>query len=328
MEQVSSKENKNYIELEYESAKTSRRVGAAILDLLMSLLLSFILLGIEVGIINNIPSYTNLLNEQETILISSKLYVKNSDENLIRISTFYNSNDDLTFNEKSEILDNDLTYFFSLDDFFPKKDGMTIYNKTKSGAKNSSGLLLFNEKYERNLVNADYDPDYYTFYCNTVENVAISYLSQNVNYYEVQKTIIILFSASILCEILFSLFIFIYIIPLFLKRGRQTLGMKIMKIGLINVDALNLKVSKFTLRFLIVYFFEIILSLVSFLIPLIVTFSFMCFSKAHQSFSDYVTNTYMVDVSSKDIYLDLEEYQKAQTLRQESSLENNDFKLY
>lgn len=96
------------------------------------------------------------------------------------------------------------------------------------------------------------------------------------------------------------------------------------KIALIDVNGLSVKWWKFTLRFLFFYVIELWGSLLSFFIPFIVSLTMAVLSKAHQSLSDYITNTYMVSIDNKSIYKDVFEYKLAQQNTTKRSFIQND----
>ena len=56
------------------------------------------------------------------------------------------------------------------------------------------------------------------------------------------------------------------------------------------------------------FFIENLLSLVTFFIPLIVSFGMMVLSKTHQNFNEYITNTYSLSFENKKFYKDYNEY--------------------
>ena len=61
---------------------------------------------------------------------------------------------------------------------------------------------------------------------------------------------------------------------------------------------------RFTARFAIFFFGELILSLFTFGIPYIISFSIMAFSKDKQGFPDYMLRLHEVDTSKANIYMD------------------------
>ncbi len=85
-----------------------------------------------------------------------------------------------------------------------------------------------------------------------------------------------------------------------------------MKLSLLSSEALSCKVKRYVARQMIQLFLIVLLSLVSFGIPLIVSFSMMIFRKDGQSLHDYLAGTYMVDSSEQSIYLTYEEMEKMQ----------------
>lgn len=92
--------------------------------------------------------------------------------------------------------------------------------------------------------------------------------------------------------------------PLFFRRGRKTLGKALYHIGLIDTRLLSPTFPRFLARFVIFYFAELILSLFTFGIPYIISFSLMAFSKKNQGFPDYMLKLYEIDTSKTNIYLD------------------------
>ena len=111
------------------------------------------------------------------------------------------------------------------------------------------------------------------------------------------------------------------------KRGRQTIGMKLEKIGLISVKAVNVGVGKFVGRFVFNYFVFFILDFVGFLIPAIVSVTMMYVNKTNSNLTNYVFNDYAVDVADKTIYLNALEREESEFKLQEISIENKDFTL-
>src|SRR5574344_491401 len=271
-------ENNNLQEINYKMVPMSKRLLASLVDFLFSIFTGFILLCLVLLIAERNENYSSLFTKRDEIVIESGLYIKNSEDKTERISSFYDDNNDLTYNEKSNLIDEKLNYYFNLETYFP-------------------------------------------------DNVAVSYLTRSEAYYNIAKQIVIIDSIFLIACYLFPIIIFFYIMPLIFRRGHTTLGQKIFKIGIVNFDGLNCKFSKFTLRFLFFFFIEIILSLIAFLIPLIVSFSMLGFSKRRQTLHDYVLNTYAVDISQDYIYLNLSEYENAKENKEKIMIENSDIKL-
>jgi hypothetical protein len=87
----------------------------------------------------------------------------------------------------------------------------------------------------------------------------------------------------------------------------MTLGKALYHIGLVDSRYLNVKWGRFFARFAIFYFAELLLSLVTFGIPFIISFSLMAFSKKKQGFPDYMLGIEEVDTSRNKIYKSLDE---------------------
>ena len=74
-----------------------------------------------------------------------------------------------------------------------------------------------------------------------------------------------------------------------------------------NKNVLSVSAKQYTLRFLIFIFLEVLLSLVTLGIPIIISFSMMVFSKKKQSFHDYMLGIEEVDVENSKIYKSYDE---------------------
>ena len=97
--------------------------------------------------------------------------------------------------------------------------------------------------------------------------------------------------------------ILVYYVPtLFFVRGRRTLGKALYQIGLVDSRVLNPTVARATARFAIFYLAELCLSLATFGIPYLISFSLMVFSKRRQGFPDYMLGLTEIDMSRTKIY--------------------------
>lgn len=299
--------NNKVLELNYERASAPKRVSAMLFDLLLCFVSTLVLLIGTFAIIQNNSGFISLTKDREDSLINSGLYVKNGDE-IKQLSSVLESDDTLTYNEKSNTLDSALISFFNNDLYFYEVDGNDIYLKLKKTANNGvSQVNLFTSDYKRALTNSDYDKTYYDFYKSSY-STAIGYLQLNKNYSSATKKINIIYIFSSLGTFLLTIVIFFYIVPLIFKRGRQTFGMKLTKLGLVYSDGFNLSFWRFTARFSLFFFIEVIISLISFLIPIFLSFTMMVIRKDHQSFHDYIVQSYVVSSDNDTIYYDYEEY--------------------
>ena len=285
------------IELTYERATLGRRIAAFLVDAFLSLLTGALFLLLTFYLLSVSPFMKSIYQQRDDIQLNSHLYIKDDSNNIIQLKESISKDTALTIKEKNKKYDDALTYFFDSNLFFNENEGNEIYKKLKENAKGDDNNNLFNndgiEIYDDSLHN-----DYY------------------LSFYEdsYQKAL----------TLLFPFLIFSYVIPLFNVRTRQTLGMMATKIALIDVNGLSVKWWKFTLRFLFFYVIELWGSLLSFFIPFIVSLTMAVLSKAHQSLSDYITNTYMVSIDEKSIYKDVFEYKLAQQNTIKRSFIQND----
>lgn len=299
-------EKKTVINLEYTRASSFKRISANLFDFTISIVLGFILLMGTFNIISNNSGFKSIVNTRETILISSELYIK-KDSNVNSLKKDLEEDNDLKINEKSYKLNMVLDSFYSNSDFFLEDQGDLIYLKLKNEAKDDKQNLLFDSNLERIYQESDYDEIYLNFYYAAFDS-ATNYLFQNKEYRDSNNLIIIIVTFSTIGTFLIPFLIFYYLVPLFFTRTHQTFGKLICKIGIIGANGLSITFSRFTLRFLFFYIFELIISIFAFLIPFILSFSMAMISKTHQSLHDYLFTTYVVDVDKKKIYKSLQEY--------------------
>lgn len=302
------------IEIDYHKASTKAIFASNLFDAFMMLVLAFLLLLLNNFIFSKTTLGIKTVNERNDIIISSHLYRYENADNTGSIKDVYSiiyNDGDKNYNEKSEEFDKVLTLFFT--DFV--KD-ISIYNDYKKEAIysfNDEETNLFvkeNDVYIRNsaLNNSDYDNTYYEFYSNLIKEKAPGYLFKSKAYRNNLKTQIIQNVLLFYLSLFLASTIVYYIIPLFLKRGRKTFGMKMTSIALVDVRGLSVTLKRFTLRYLFFFFIVLTLSLVSFLIPILISITMSFISKSGQSLTDYVLNTYKVDSSTNSIYLDEIEY--------------------
>ena len=105
-----------------------------------------------------------------------------------------------------------------------------------------------------------------------------------------------------------------YLLPLFIfRRGRMTFGKALYGIGLVDKDCLSPKIGRTLARFAIVYIAELVLSLFTFGLPLLISFSMMAFSKNKQGFPDYMLGLQEVDARRTKIYFNFQEVELEKT---------------
>lgn len=106
----------------------------------------------------------------------------------------------------------------------------------------------------------------------------------------------------------------VYLVPtLIFRRGRMTFGKLLYGIGLVDANCLSPSLPRSLARFAIFYFGILILSLFSFGLPIILSFSLMVFSKNKQGFQDYMLRLVEVDSRRTKIYLSFQEVELEKT---------------
>ncbi len=115
-----------------------------------------------------------------------------------------------------------------------------------------------------------------------------------------------------------------FIPPLFFRRGRQTLGKALYRIGLVDKNIFSPTLSRYLARFGIFFVSELVLSIFTFGAPFIISFTMMLFTKEKQGFPDYLLRLNEVDTSKQKIY-----YNKIDALSDKASVYKTptDFKL-
>lgn len=309
-----NEEKNDTIEIDYRKASTKAIFASNLFDGFMMLVLAFLLLLLNNFIFSKTTLGIKTTNERNDIIISSHLYRYENDDNTGSIKDVYSiiyNDGNKNYNEKSEEFDKVLTLFFT--DFVKDISIYDTYKKEAIYSYNNEETNLFvkeNDTYIRNtaLNNSDYDSTYYEFYSDLIKEKAPGYLFKSTAYRNNLKTQIIQNVLLFYLALFIASIVVYYIIPLFLKRGRKTFGMKMTSIALVDVRGLSVTFKRFTLRYLFFFFVILSLSLVSFLIPILVSITMSFVSKSGQSLTDYVLNTYKVDSSTNSIYLDEIEY--------------------
>lgn len=99
-----------------------------------------------------------------------------------------------------------------------------------------------------------------------------------------------------------------YLVPTFIfRRGRKTFGKALYKIGVVDSRVLNPTWKRSLARFAIFYFAILLLSVVTFAIPAIISVTMMGFSKKRQGFADYMLDLQEIDTAGSTIFFNIQE---------------------
>ena len=323
MEQVEN----NKIEVVYHKPKMGKRLLAYFMDIGLFLLTTFILFSII-----NIPvtkSKWYLRNENELIQLrnESGLYEKGT-----IIYDYLSNQKDMTDFEKKTIISERIDAFYQNPTYISNISKMQEqYNKRKLNATSKGVHLFITDPEDETQIIENPTVVYlklFNFYKNEISEYSEAYLIKNPTYFEHIKfkflTTVVEF--IIIMSVTYTLYFLIFPLAIF-RRGRQTIGMKLEKIGLITVRADNITAGKFVLRFFFNLGVFIILDFIAFLIPAIVSMTMMFINKTNQNLVNYVFNDYVVDVTNQQIYLNAAEREESTFKLQEISIENKDFRL-
>ena len=317
----------NKIEVVYTKAKLLKRMGAHFIDLGLTFLTAMLLFAIFNPVITGSGFYKAKQNELIQLRNESGLYENNV------LATTYVENEELfpSFKDRKNFLSERIDEFYSNTTYFTDDTIIKEYDQRKLDATvvvESTTIHLFIKSGDNIIENNVSDESLFNFYKGEIEDTSLAYLVRNSRYFNLTR---FSFWVTIIEIIVFGTFAFtVYylVMPLAaFRRGRQTIGMKLEKIGLINVEAENIGWGIYTLRFIFMYVVFLLLDFVGFLIPALVSLGMMYFSKTNSSLVNYVFNDYMVDVTDQMIYFGAWEREESEIKLQEMSIENKDFEL-
>lgn len=293
------------LHLEYQAPSIGRNLAGKALDAFLMILLGFLLLIPGLAIRDKVPGYKRNQEFQDEIRLDSKLYQEKEGE-VQPLSYFLKNDNTKTQDEKSQISEESLTYFFSV--YLPSQgidNKEQDYLNDKQEKKAKDGNQLFDEKGNRILTKDDYDSEYYSFYLDYLDNQAVGYLVLIPNYHTSRQKLMMGTIVTVVLCFVASHSIFYLILPLCFSRGKKTLGMLATKTALVSVDGLSCRAGRFILHYLLELL--VFIGCAAFFIPLAISITMIVVTKAHQSFPDYVTNTYLVMNDEKNIYKDISE---------------------
>ena len=340
--------------IEYTRPRFLHRVLANLIDIFIMAVLSFSLfLGIR-AIIQNVPYYKGVQNRIFEMQIESGLYWKAYDKDgkgkIVSIVKYIDEYKEVYGNEfEGKNLDNEneepygkigwavrsINTFISYSEqkASPERyEELKAYYDSYRLEARVDGLPLYVKDGDNIVLNTEVSNDatkrkeyYDKIYSPFLEDRCIPFLASNITEYRKLNRIDFNFLVFLEIPLAYSLaaFLTFFVPPLFFRRGRQTLGKALYHIGLIDSRILSPTFPRFLARFAIFFFGELVLSVFSFGIPYIISFSLMVFSKNKQGFPDYMLKLIEIDTSKANIYLN---YVEAQ-LKNELHGEAVDFKM-
>ena len=315
-ETVSAAQKKNDgIELEYFKGSLAKRFVAFLIDMFF---FSIVTIGVFCLLrlcVENTSGYRSAFETYVTISKDSKLYTyQETEDNLVKITTYAKGTYSDDYAKQVEFCESRLTEFYVEDPIgiFEGDEGSRLYNAEKIGDKAyklSDGSSYFAYDSEGSIKSIVSDETLMGFYDDAIIS-AIQYLSRSEAYTNASKTLSKTINIALIpASITVGMIIFEFLVPLiFFRRGYQTLGMKLLKLSLINGYAVSPSFKSFLFRFLWILIIETLVSLMTFAVPLFITFGMVLIRKDGQAFHDYMTGIYVVDSSDRTIYRSKEEY--------------------
>ncbi len=309
-------EHNEPLEISYRKPKFWHRVIANLIDFLLLVLVFFVLFISCRAIVQSTSTYKEKDAELKQMRLDSGLYYE-SEEYGVRDIIAYLNLVDLSSYVKMTRAESAINTFLSYCDEVCEPEKAAEIRETYDTERldtetfsDDNGVAYFvydtdGETIIRNsecsATNQEYFDNFYTYY---IDEVLHGYLVIAIpNYYELTKyESNMLIYAEILPSYLVAGVLIYYVPTLFFRKGRKTLGKAIYHIGLIDKRFLNPTWKRSLARFLIFYFFEYLLSVFTFGIPLIISFSLMAFSKNRQGFPDYMLSLMEIDTSNYRIF--------------------------
>lgn len=318
---------------EYFKAPFGKRMISILAEVLLLSFGAFLFLFLSRLIVERMPLYTDSFETYLRISKDSGLYVcdETTEGNLVTLTEYYGEK---TYEERNKKIEGALTRFYTLDEFFSQDAsaedyGPSLYFSMKIGdsaiGKESGESYFLLDAAGSPKQNPSYTEEKMNSFYLTAYDRSVSYLQRNDAYLQARNVLTIYINLVLIpISIGLSFLLFELLLPLTaFRRGKQTIGMKLMKLSLLGANALSPTGKRYLGRQMIQLFLIIFLSLVSFGIPLIVSFSMMIFRKDGQSLADYLAGTYMVDSSEQSVYRSYEEMETLQ--RKAADRDSNPF---
>ena len=354
-------EKAEIVKIEYEQPKLVHRVLANFLDILLMVGMTIVLFIASRAIVQSTPMYRHNDLEIRKVELASGLYINADKTNGSVIDTRGYDINEYEYGDSVQLMtywlprQNNLTYEDVVNRCEKAISKFTSYMGTINPNYEEEIKTFINEQkikklgkvaghenffLKNNETNEFYIPlnesgiPYYSYQTYFEEfyklimdnNLSDDYLTKRApNFKESLSNegkyllLIELPSAYLLAGILVY-----FIPPLFFRRGRQTLGKALYRIGLVDKNIFSPTFARFSVRFIIFFYAEMVLSVFTFGAPFFISFTMMLVTKNKQGFPDYVLGLTEIDASKQKIY-----YNKIDALSDKASVYKTptDFKL-
>lgn len=358
---VPEEEKAEIVKIEYEQPKLAHRVLANFLDILLMVGMTIVFFIASRAIVQSTPMYRNNDYKLREIELNSGLFINADRTNGSAIDTRgfdineYKYGDSiqlmtywlprqksLTYedvvNRCEKSIDKFANYMGSIKASYADeiKEFITKEKLKKTGSnelhphffeKNSDTNEIFIPLNESGIPYYSYQTYFEEFYKLIIDNSLsddyLTKLAPNLKNYLSNEGKYLLFIELPSAYLLAAITVY-FIPPLFFRRGRQTLGKALYRIGLVDKNIFSPTFLRFLVRFSIFFFGEMVLSIFTFGAPFFISFTMMLVSKNKQGFPDYILGLTEIDVSKQKIY-----YNKIEAMAEKASVYKTptDFKL-
>ncbi|MCR5348471.1 MAG: hypothetical protein K6E59_02535 [Bacilli bacterium] len=307
------------VEINYKTARFHRRIFANLVDFIVFAVVFIGLFALIRAIIVSTPDYKAKEDELISIRLDSGMYRKNANGKIMDTVSFLAASENnftgyAKMVESRESVDKFIAYVGTVsgdsaritvqNDYDDYRLKPTLVYEGVPYFVVSEGNIVRNDACKANAetyFNNAYAP-YIDEHC---QGYLITLVPRYLELTRYESTTLI--AGELLPAYLVAPF-FSHLLPMMIfRRGRMSWGKALYRVGVVDNRLLVPTVSRTLARFAIFYFAEALLSPFTFAIPLIVSTSLMAWSKAHQSFPDYLLGLHEVDVSDDKIYFSREE---------------------
>lgn len=290
---------------------------AFLIDLSIGLILALAIGAAAMAGFSKAPFYEGAVATMDEIELRSGLYEKEEGGGTVAITESHAVGDDdenPNYSAADTVFATALDQFFADAYFFPEGDGMEIYSALKYGDdaiiyEGSEGNgPYWRREADGTLVPRLSSKAMYSFYVEAIDGTAIPYVSTVSEYIDASRVAFLTVGGCLVFSLFVGLFVPFFVPPLFFRRGRQTLGLKALKLGVLTSEAVPPSLKRTIARNLIFLLVEVLLSIFAFMIPLLVSITMTMARRDRQSFHDYVSGTYVVDASEMPIFLSYDDF--------------------
>lgn len=290
------------VNIERKKASLNNRLAAACLDIFI-LMMGFILFNnfFVIPIFNLTSDYNQVYDTYVQELVDSKMYEEDENNNVIFVLDNFTLDELTTYDEI-------ITYNYSLEEY--STNGPSALEEFKNSKTDMmKEYFTYDQETDTYIPNEENESKILTFYSDAfndlssfllVNNETLANAYSKLNFYNQIERFISILIVSVVLYI---------VIPLILKNG-QTIGKKVLKVYVVECDkeGLGLSTSKLLLRegtFVVV---EVILSMFTYYIPIILSLIVLVATKNRVSLHDVVSKTMVIDtledISEKEEIVD------------------------